>query len=107
MISTSLLNLLQLHQEAFEFGRVGIRIEDRRRKLIREVFRSLVFVLGDAAITPVNGDADLIGLFTINHHRLYAIRDHRFRYVFRASACYFHFVTARNSPFTREFYWDL
>src|SRR5262249_41004263 len=107
MIGTSLLNLFQLHEEAFELGRVSIRIEDRRRKLIREVFRSLVFVLGDAAITPVNGYADLIGLFSINHHRLDAICDHRFRYIFRTGTRHLDLVTACNSPFTCELGWDL
>ena len=57
--------LLQLHQEALELGRVGVGIGNRGRKHIGAVQRGLAFILGNAPIAPVNGDADLVGLLAV------------------------------------------
>src|SRR5258705_10239880 len=94
MIRSPLLTLHKLHEEAFELMCVSIRIENRWRKLIGKIFRSLAFILGDAAISPVNRDADLIGLLSVDQHGLDTVRDHSFCNVLRTSAYHFYLVTA-------------
>src|SRR5712692_842127 len=92
MIGTS-LSLFDLHEEAFELRCVSVRIEDRRRELIGQVLRGLALVLGDAAIAPVNRNADLIGLLPIDHHGFDTFRYHCFRYVLPTSTRHFYPVT--------------
>src|SRR5258706_16432023 len=56
---------LDLHQEAFELGRVGVRIDRRRRQLICCIQRSLARVFRNPAIPPVNRHANLEGLLAV------------------------------------------
>ena len=76
--SCALLGLLDLHQESLELRRVRVGI-DRPSATTgsTSVFRRLALILGDAAEAPVNGNADLVGLLAVDHHRLDAPRDHR------------------------------
>src|SRR5437868_14978494 len=83
-----------LHEEAFELRRVGVRVNRRGRELVRRVERRLAFVLLDAAVAPVNRDANLVGLLAVNHHRLDAPGDHRLRDVDAARARDLHALAA-------------
>src|SRR2546421_9547179 len=76
--------LLNLDEETFELRSVGIGINDRRREQVGRVMRCLARIFSDAAIAPVNRNADLISLLAVNHHRLDALGDHRLRHVARA-----------------------
>src|SRR5262245_39090020 len=58
-----LLCSLDLHEESFEFRRISIRVNGGGRQQIRRVERGLAFVLLDAAIAPVDWNADLVRLF--------------------------------------------
>src|SRR5207237_10074019 len=60
---------LDLHEEAFEFRRVSVRVNRCGRQLVRGIERGLACVLRDAAIAPVDRDADLIGLLAVNQPR--------------------------------------
>src|SRR5580692_8980480 len=75
------LNLFHFHEKPLEFRRVRVRIDRRMRQLIHQLARGLAFVFRDAAIAPVEWNADLIDLFPINHHRLDAFGHHGFRNV--------------------------
>ena len=79
-------SLLHFDQESLELGRVRVGIDDRRRKQLAGCQRGLAFVFGDAAIAPVNRDADLVGLLAVDHHRLDAARHHRLGDVVAARA---------------------
>src|ERR1041384_1589533 len=59
---------LDLHQEPFEFRRVRIRVDDRWREEIRRSQRGASGIFGDAAIAPVDRNADLVRLLAIDHH---------------------------------------
>src|SRR5690349_6475260 len=52
--------LLNLHEESFELGRERVRIDHRRRQQVRRRQRRASRVFRDAAIAPVDRDADLI-----------------------------------------------
>src|SRR6266404_8193704 len=51
---------LDLHKEPFELGRVRVGIDHGRRQQIHRRERRPAGVFGDAAIAPVNRDADLV-----------------------------------------------
>src|SRR6202521_434365 len=80
------LRFLELHQEALEFRCVSVGIKHRRSEHIHQCLGVLAFVLDDTAIALMNGDADLVDLFAVDHHGLDALCDHRFRDVFPADA---------------------
>src|SRR5216684_1222505 len=96
------LRFLQLHEKALEFRCVSVGIKYRRRQQIHQRPRVLAFVLGDAPITLMNGNADLVDLLSVDHHRLEPLRDHRFCDVLPADAGDFHFFAARESHFLRH-----
>src|SRR5438105_13117165 len=77
---------LDLDEEAFEFRRVGVRIDCGGRQLIGRIERGLARVLRDAAIAPMDRDADLISLLAVNQHRLDAFGNHRLRHIDAARA---------------------
>src|SRR5437764_7064468 len=68
---------LDLNEEAFELRRVGVRIDCGGRQLIGRIERRSPRVLRDAAIAPMDRDADLISLLAVNQHRLDALGDKR------------------------------
>src|SRR5438067_4314375 len=80
------LRPLHFHQEALELWRIWVGIGRRRRKLVDIRERSPTLVFGDAAEAAVDGDADLVGLLAVDHHRLDAARDHGFGDVMAARA---------------------
>src|SRR5713101_6455398 len=84
------LRFLQLHEEALEFRRVSVGIKYRRRQQIHQRPRILVFILLDATIALMNGNADLIDLFSVDRHRLNPLCDHCFRDVLSADAGHLH-----------------
>src|SRR5216683_6841459 len=98
----SFLCLLDLHQKTFELRRVSVWIDRRGRKLINRIKRGLAFVLLDAAIAPVNGNADLIGLLAVDHHRLDALSDHSLGDILAASTADLDFLAATNSHLVGE-----
>src|ERR1043166_2967846 len=95
-------SLLDLHEEALELRRVGVRVNRRRLKLVRGVERRLALVLLDAAVAPVNRDADLVSLLAVNHHRPDAPGDHRLGDVDAARARDFHFLAAGDAHLVGE-----
>src|SRR5258706_4626107 len=76
ILAASLLSLLDLHEEPFVLGCVGVWIHSSRRKQVHGIERGLAFVFGDAAIAPVNRNADLLCLLAVDHHRLNSTRHH-------------------------------
>src|SRR5262249_34451186 len=58
---------------------------------------------GYAAVAPVNGDSDLVGLLAVDHHRLDALGDHGFGDVFAARTTDFQLLTAANAHLVRHF----
>src|SRR5712664_2977252 len=97
------LRFLELHQEALEFRCVRVWIKDRRREQIRQRHGVLALVLLDAAVTLMNGDADLVDLLAVDRHWLDALRDHSFRDVLSADARYFYLLAADDSHLLRHF----
>src|SRR5262249_54978555 len=95
------LRFLDLHQESFEFRCVLIGVQDRRRQLICQSSMRLVFVLSDAAIAPMDGNADLIRLLAGNHHVFDTFGDHRFCNIRATDAGHFHHIAAAYSSFLR------
>src|SRR5215469_15108768 len=74
-ISASLC-FLELHQEALEFRRVSVGIDDRRSEKIGRRFGGFSLVFLDAQEAEVNRNSYLIGLLAINHHWLDALGHH-------------------------------
>src|SRR5262245_64065269 len=95
-------DLLDLDEEPLELRRVGVRIDDRRRQHVHRVERRLPFVLGDAAVAPVNRNADLIRLPPVDQHRLDALRDHRLGDVRRPRAGDLHAIAAADAEVRRQ-----
>src|SRR5262249_61544219 len=95
----SLLCLFEFHKEALELRRVSIWIHAGWGKIICRGLVGLAFVFGNASVTPVDRDPDLICLLSINHHGLDSSRDHRFSYVLAASAGHFDQFAALEPPF--------
>src|SRR5213592_709344 len=84
-----LLRLLELHQEALVFRCVRVGVDHSRRQEVDAVARRGSLVFGDAAVAPMNRDADLVSLLAVDQHRLGALRHHRFGDVRRARARHF------------------
>src|SRR5207245_6557444 len=63
-----LLRLLHFHKKALEFRGIGIRVDHRRREIVCQRFCCLAFILGDAAVAPMDGNANLIGFLPIDGH---------------------------------------
>src|SRR5260370_3996483 len=80
--------LLHLHQEALEFGSVSIGIGHGRRKHVGEYTVGLAGILLNPAIAEVEGDADLVRLLAVDHHRPYAVSDPPLRGVAGARAAH-------------------
>src|SRR5258706_10379217 len=93
------LRLLELHQEALEFWCESVGVINRRRQQIHQRPRVLAFILLDSAIALMDGYADLVDLFSVNHHRLDAFRDHRLRDLLPADARHFYFLTSGDAHF--------
>src|ERR1700690_3136902 len=72
----ALLRLLDLHEESLEFRRVGVGINHGWGHQVSQGLGSLAFVLGYAAETPMDGETDLMDLFSVNQHRLDSFSDH-------------------------------
>src|SRR6266436_2787258 len=85
------LRFLQLHEEALEFRCVRVGIKYRRRQQICQRPRVLALILGDSPISLMDGNADLIDLFSVDRHRLNPFCDHRFRDILPADAGDFDF----------------
>src|SRR5437899_13063785 len=71
-----LLSLLELHEEALEFGRVRVGIDHGWRQQIDTGERGDHLVFRDAAIPPVDRYADLVRLLAVDQHRLDSLCDH-------------------------------
>src|SRR5436305_7556809 len=87
-------SLLELHQEALELGCVGVGIENGGRQPVDQ--RPLVppFVLGDAAVTLMNRNSDLVDLLAVDRHRLDAFGDEGLGDVVAARARHLHLLAA-------------
>src|ERR1700674_4414552 len=62
------LYLLELDQEALEFGRVRVGIDHRRRQPVYDRPRILACIFLNSAVALVNGNADLVNLLAVNLH---------------------------------------
>src|SRR5262245_12223320 len=93
---TSFLGLLQFHQETFEFGSVGVRIDYSRRKQVGGSFCRPALVFGDPPKPPMNGYPNLISGLAVDLHRFDAPGDHRSGNIRSASASHLDLVTAVN-----------
>src|SRR3954466_11107348 len=68
------LDFFKLHHESLELGCVRVGVHHRRRQQVDAVPCRSARVFRDAAIPPMNGDANLIRLLAVNHHRFDAPR---------------------------------
>src|SRR5207249_3223566 len=97
-----LLSLLELHQEALELGRVRVGVDHGRRQQVHAVERRHACIFRDAAISPVDRDADLVRLLAVDQHRLDALCDHRLGDVRRTRARHLHCVAALDAEIVGE-----
>src|SRR5262249_31088781 len=93
---------LHFHQKTFELWCVSVRIDSCWREQVRRVERRLAFILFNPAITPVDRNADLEGLLTVDHHRLYSLCDHSLGNVLIAGAGYFDLLAPSNAHLIRK-----
>src|SRR6267378_1448442 len=63
------LNFLHLDQESLELRRIRVRVDDRRRQQVGGIEARPPGIFRDAAVAPVNRDADLVRLLSVDEHR--------------------------------------
>src|SRR5437879_1405489 len=97
------LSLLSLDEKAFELGRIRVGVNHGRREHVNGVQGRLPLVFCNPAVTPVNGNPDLIRLLAVNHHGLDTARDHSLGNVLAAGAAHFDFVTPAHPEIARQF----
>src|SRR5215472_10023755 len=88
--------LLNLHQKSFEFRCERIGVDCGGREKIGKSPRRFALVFRDATVAPMNGDADLVSLLAVDHHRLDPPGDERFGNVLAPGARNFDLFTAAN-----------
>src|SRR5882757_5758112 len=101
-LMSALLRSLDFHQKALEFRGECIRIIDGWRNKIRKSSGVLTFVLGDSSEALMDLEANLVDLFTIDHHWLDAFGDHRLGDIFAADTGNFYFFSAVDPDIVRQ-----
>src|SRR5882724_10523570 len=102
-LMSALLRSLDLHQESLEFRCKCVGIIDGWGESIRKRPGVLAFVLGDSAEALVNLEANLIDLFTIDHHWLDTFGDHGLGDILAANAGDFYFFPAADPEVVGQF----
>src|SRR5688572_14372762 len=92
-------SLFKFDKESLVLRCIGVRVYRSRRQLIGRSERGLALILLDTAIAPMNWNAYLIGLLTVDYHGLNTLRDHRFGDVNATSARHLHLLTTGNTHF--------
>src|SRR5579864_9788094 len=98
------LRFLYLHQESFEFWRVGVGINCSGAQEVgaADIGSGLVFlsfrIFPDATIAPMDGNADGINLLAIDRECLDALGHHGFRIINSACAGDLELVPSADAP---------
>src|SRR5262249_6356357 len=102
LLMAYLLCLLDVHQKTLELWRVSVRVDHRGRKQVGRcalVFRTPIV---NAAIAPVDGNADLEGFLAGNHHLLDAFGHHRLAVISTSGAADLDLVASLDSLLRRQ-----
>src|SRR5215831_7907445 len=107
MVGRPPLRLLEFNEECLELRGMCVGVDGCGREIVRGVFRGFAFILADAAIAPMNGNADLVSQFAVNLHRLNTPSNHGLGHVFGADAGDFDMIPALDAFFFSQLYGNL
>src|SRR6516162_11953904 len=93
----ALLRLFNLYKESLELGCPRVGVDHRGGQEVSRGHRCFVLIFGDAAVAPVDGDADLKGFLAVDRHRLDSFGYHCLGNVSSSSARDLELLTTANA----------